>query len=80
MKPAPKASLKRALEAMSRRGAVLIRENAAKRRWFVTSVGEVSDEIAATIRARPDVIGQKDALFPGLDQTFGMLRVPEQLQ
>jgi hypothetical protein len=69
-----KANLNTALEAMSRKNAALIQANVRGRRWFVEGVGEVSDETAAAICARPDVAGAKDSLWPGLDQTRRMLR------
>jgi hypothetical protein len=67
-------SLKKALEAMGRRDVPLIQENGPRRRWFIPRGGEVSEETAAIIQARPDVAGQKDGMFPGMDQTWRIIR------
>jgi hypothetical protein len=72
-KNVPTVSLKRALEGL-RRNAVLIRENGGERRFFVVPLGEVDEETARAICDRPDVVGGRDSLFPGLDQTWRMLR------
>jgi hypothetical protein len=69
-----KANLNTALEAMNRKNAALIHANIRGRHWFVEGVGEVTSETAAAICARPDVVGAKDSLWPGLDQTWRMLR------
>jgi hypothetical protein len=43
--------------------------------WFVLpGGGYVKPEDAEKILKRPDIRGQKDALFPGLDQTYRMVR------
>jgi hypothetical protein len=43
--------------------------------WFLLPTGKpVTPEVAAKILARPDVVGGKDALFPGLDQTYALVR------
>jgi hypothetical protein len=67
-------SLKRAVEVMGRKDMPLIRENGPRRRWFIPLAGEVSEETAAIIQARPDVAGQKDGMFPGLDQTWRIIK------
>jgi hypothetical protein len=41
--------------------------------WCVIPGGIVADDVAMAIKARPDVKGQHDALFPGLHQTWRML-------
>jgi hypothetical protein len=43
--------------------------------WFILPEGgAVRDQDAEKILARTDIKGQQDALFPGLDQTFRMVR------
>jgi hypothetical protein len=39
-------------------------------KWFLVPDGEVKDEIAQALLARPDIQPSGDALFPGLSQTF----------
>ena len=41
-------------------------------RWFVLPGGALTDEAAANIKRHPSVVGQKDGLFPGHDQTWQM--------
>lgn len=38
--------------------------------WFLVPGKEVPPEIARLLIARPDVFPQKDALFPGMSQTY----------
>jgi hypothetical protein len=40
--------------------------------WFVVPGGAVTDAVAGGIKNHPSVIGQKDGLFPGQDQTWRM--------
>jgi hypothetical protein len=62
---------RKAIDLM-RLGSVLICTNGSG--WCVAPGGLVTDEIAKKIKARPDVAGQQDALFPGLHQTWRMMR------
>ena len=66
-------SLNDALDRM-RTGATLIHTHrkANERAWFVHPGGSVTDEVAKQIREHESVVGGKDTLFPGLDQTFRM--------
>jgi hypothetical protein len=65
-------TLKEALSAM-RRGARLIHQHTSGvRSWFLCPGGSIKDDVAAAIREHPQVVGQKDALFPGLDQTWSI--------
>jgi hypothetical protein len=41
--------------------------------WFVMPGGPVTDSVAAKILEHPSVVGGKDGLLPGLDQTWRML-------
>jgi len=67
-------TLRLALEYM-REGARLIHmhRKASELCWFVTPGGAVTDKTAEEIKRRPDVVGQKDGLFPGHDQTWRVL-------
>jgi hypothetical protein len=38
--------------------------------WYLIPGGEISDETAHKLLMQPNVIGQDDALFPGLHQTW----------
>jgi hypothetical protein len=42
------------------------------RHWFVVPGGAVTDAVADAIKNHPSIIGQRDGLFPGLDQTWRM--------
>jgi hypothetical protein len=66
-------SFNRALKGL-RTGAALIHSHnkAGERAWYVCPGGPVTDAVATEIKAHPSVVGQKDGLFPGLDQTFRM--------
>jgi hypothetical protein len=66
-------SLNKALNRM-RAGAALIHshDNTRKRNWYIVPGGPVTDEVATEIIRHPNVVGQKDSLWPGLDQTFRM--------
>jgi hypothetical protein len=47
------------------------------REWFMLSPGgsgRVKPDDAARLLARSDIRGQRDSLFPGLDQTFRLVR------
>ena len=39
-------------------------------RWFVVPGGQVTDTVARSILARPDVQPRDSGLFPGCEQTF----------
>jgi hypothetical protein len=39
-------------------------------KWFVIPGGEVSDDVAQSLLARPDIQPSEDGLFPGISQTF----------
>jgi hypothetical protein len=57
-----------------RTGSMLVHQHdkCRKRTWYVIPGGPVTDEVADLIKNHPSVVGQKDGLFPGLDQTFRM--------
>ena len=40
------------------------------KRWFIVPGGQVAADIAEELRARPDIYGCADGLFPGCDQTW----------
>jgi hypothetical protein len=74
-KTPPTLNLEQALERM-RTGARLLHTHGVTKtgkRWFVTTGGAVSDAVAKQLCERPDVIGAKDGLFPGHDQTWRMV-------
>ena len=39
-------------------------------RWYIVPGGEISENIASALLARPDVQPANDGLFPGISQTF----------
>jgi hypothetical protein len=45
-----------------------------ERRWYVIPGGAVSESTATKIIEQPNVIGQQDALFPGLHQTWTIVQ------
>jgi hypothetical protein len=59
-----------------RDGGVLVHMHgkANERQWYVIPGGPVTDTTAEKIKQRPDIIGQKDGLWPGFDQTWRMQR------
>lgn len=77
-RPAPKPLLvtiseSRALDCM-RDGSALVHMHgkSSEKHWFIVPGGPVDDKTSERIRARPDVVGQKDGLFPNHDQTWRM--------
>jgi hypothetical protein len=42
--------------------------------WFLVPGGEVGQDVAARVIDMPDVVGGEDSLFPGLDQTYRIVR------
>ena len=54
------------------RSSVLVhmRDKGSEKQWYVIAGGPVSDETAEKIKKRPDIIGQKDGLWPGHGQTW----------
>jgi hypothetical protein len=72
-----KASINRlndAMDAMRRPGSRMIQTNYQGRPdfWITPSGGRVEQKIAEQIIAHPQVVGGKDALFPGHHQTWRM--------
>jgi hypothetical protein len=63
-----------AMDAMRRPGSQMIQTNYHGRPdfWIHPSGGRVEPDIAKKIIAHPQVIGGRDALFPGLHQTWRM--------
>jgi hypothetical protein len=55
-----------------RNGAALVHMHVtvSKKQWFIVPGSPATDRTAARIRERPDVIAQRDGLFPGHDQTW----------
>jgi hypothetical protein len=41
--------------------------------WWIVPGGYVSSDVADQIKRHPRVVGQHDALFPGLHQTWRMV-------
>lgn len=47
--------------------------------WYIVPGGEVTENVANALLARPDVQPSDDGLFPGISQTFrlrGRVRTP----
>jgi hypothetical protein len=63
-----------AMDAMRRPGSRMIQTNYHGRPdfWITPSGGRVEPDIAKRIIAHPQVIGGRDALFPGHHQTWRM--------
>lgn len=59
-----------------RDGGVLVHMHGktSEKQWYVIPGGPISDETAEKIKKRPDIIGQKDGLSPGHDQTWRMIK------
>jgi hypothetical protein len=74
-KQTPILSEKRAVEQM-RTGSALVHLHGrdSGRQYFVVPGGPITDETAEKIKQRPDVLGQRDGLFPNLDRTWRMMR------
>jgi hypothetical protein len=73
-----KLKLDRAIDLLHHKGSRLVKMHTARggMEWFILPAGGIiSTQDAATILARPDIRGQKDCLFPGLDQTYQMVRL-----
>jgi hypothetical protein len=64
-------TLKRAIDQMQKPGTRLCHMHGRDgQNWFLLPGGPVSAEVAAKIIAQGNVIGQPDALFPGMSQTW----------
>jgi hypothetical protein len=63
-----------AMDAMRRQGSRMIQTNYQGRPdfWITPSGGRVEPDVAKKIIAHPQVIGGRDALFPGHHQTWRM--------
>lgn len=64
--------LRRALDKM-RSGSVLIQQNNPKfdrTEYYIVPGHEISESLAAKIKAHPQVTASHDAMFPGLSQTW----------
>jgi hypothetical protein len=62
---------KRAIDQMQKPGTRLCQMHGPDgKRWFLLPGGPVSAEVASKIIAQSNVIGQPDALFPGMSQTW----------
>ena len=66
-------SFKRAMARM-RTGSRLVHMHGRPdgRHWFVVPGGAISEDTSIAIRKHASVIGGKDGLFPGHDQTWRM--------
>ena len=66
--------LNAAMDAMRRAGSRLVQTNhhGEPDFWIVPSGGRVEPDIAKQIIGHPQVVGGKDALFPGHHQTWRM--------
>jgi hypothetical protein len=64
---------------MHRSGTRLVKMNAGRRglEFYVIPGGPVTAETAKAIIAMPNVVGGKDGLFPGLDQTWRIIETPQ---
>jgi hypothetical protein len=68
-----------AMDAMRRPGSRLVQTNHHGRPdfWIAPSGGRVEPDIAKRIIDHPQVVGGKDALFPGHHQTWRMCSLNE---
>jgi hypothetical protein len=69
--------LQRATDLMHHADARLVKMRVAGggMDWFILPHGgRVKEADAKTIIARPDICGMEDSLFPGLSQTYRMVR------
>ena len=70
-----KQTVLRALDLM-RAGSVLVKVNGDTRRpaeWYLAPGGAVTEATAKHLVDHPQITGQKDTLFPGMDQTWRMI-------
>ena len=81
-KPAPRPLVRTPSEKLAldylRDGGVLVHmhsHGATEKQWFVVPGGAVEDQTADRIKQRPDVIGQRDGLWPNHDQTWRMVKL-----
>ena len=66
-----KSKLHKALDALRKPDARLIQtNNPSHPEYCITGVGRIETKTAQQIISHPQIIGAKDALFPGLDQTW----------
>jgi hypothetical protein len=69
--------LQRATDLMHHAGARLVKMHTpgGGMDYFIPPHGgRVKEADARTIIARPDIVGMEDSLFPGLSQTYKMVR------
>ena len=74
-KPARKSKAQRELEHATARlrrpeARLVLMHTSTGKHWFITPDTWVSGDIAAKLIDRPDVMGGKDGLWPGHDQTW----------
>jgi hypothetical protein len=67
-----KVQSKTALEFMRAGSRLVELHSKSGFEWWVVPGGYVSNETAIQIKQHPRVVGQRDGLFPGLDQTWRM--------
>jgi hypothetical protein len=66
-----KITFHRALDLLRRQDARLIQTNIKGRcEFWIVPGGKIEPEMAARLTAHPQVVGGKDALFPGHHQTW----------
>ena len=67
-----------AMDAMRKQDARMVQTNCdGKPVFWITGAGRVEPTIAQQIINHPQVVGGKDALFPGHHQTWRMARQPD---
>ena len=59
-------------ERLMRTGSRLVHMHTNGPTWFLVPGGPTTNEVATKLREHPAVIGGRDGLFPGLDQTWRM--------
>jgi len=64
----------RAADLMREGGILMQMHTRAGLRWFIVPGGEVPAAIAGELLKRPDVQPNDDGLFPGISQTFKLVR------
>jgi hypothetical protein len=76
MKPVQYLPLNRAIDLLHRKDSRMVKTHTtAGKEWFIWPKGlPLKPDDAEKILARPDIRAMEDGLFPGLSQTFQMVR------
>ena len=73
--PLPKVTERAAVELMRAGRRCLVQMHTHRGvKWFLVPGGEIRNELAETLLARPDIQPSHDGLFPGISQTYRFRR------